>query len=460
MSSLTDAFKGLFGSDKDAVSEAGQAQQGRIIQSIDIVNNNLDMPHGIREQIERGEVQSIEVLQQGLNSAINTLTSSTDAQINSIVGGRDAAKAEINKSAADQFEILKEGFFRSRDSLIDSFNKSSSSIQAALGRAKQFIDSSVSSASDAVGQARDAAVERLQPFSDVGLRGLERAEELLNNPLAQAAFIEDNPFFELLADETTNRLLNNKAASGKVGSGGTAKGLQDQLVLLGAELINQNVAANFGLADRGLTATLNQNAAELSAGDTIADLFFRGGTAKAAAETQAGQNLANLSSSTGRALANLTSTASNNAASVFGDRGRALAALDDSAGVNIASSIGSGGTNIANAHLGTAASIANARTIGASGQASALQLATGQIVNGLNNLGASEANTILGERSAENDALNKVIGLAALAKTEFGGSGSGGINPPALISSNIPSSTGFVGPTINAPTFSNPLLGV
>jgi len=88
----------------------------------------------------------------------------------------------------------------------------------------------------------------LQPFSDAGKEaisglqaGLAGLSDLVTNPKAQADFITNNPFFDSLATRAKNDLFANQAAKGKVGSGGTAEALQNSLLLLGSDLINQNV---------------------------------------------------------------------------------------------------------------------------------------------------------------------------------------------------------------------------
>lgn len=133
----------------------------------------------------------------------------------------------------------------------------------------------------------------------------------LDDPENQAAFIENNPFFDTLANQAQDRLFSNQAARGKLGSGDTASALQQQIVGLGNDLLArersalaqsagtqmQNLAAGAGLSS-DLDARrfnqlldvvgLGQNAAVLqgnaiqSTGNNITNLLGQIGNAQAA----------------------------------------------------------------------------------------------------------------------------------------------------------------------------------
>ena len=88
----------------------------------------------------------------------------------------------------------------------------------------------------------------LQPFTAAGTRaisglekGLEEVSRLVSDPQAQKEFITGNVFFDALAERSTESLFANQAARGKVGSGGTAEALQKSILLLGSDLLNQNI---------------------------------------------------------------------------------------------------------------------------------------------------------------------------------------------------------------------------
>ena len=96
--------------------------------------------------------------------------------------------------------------------------------------------------------AEEKARADLQPFTAAGTRAIGGLEEgladvsrLVTDPEAQKEFITDNVFFDALAGRATSELFANQAARGKVGSGGTAEALQESILLLGSDLLNQNI---------------------------------------------------------------------------------------------------------------------------------------------------------------------------------------------------------------------------
>lgn len=136
----------------------------------------------------------------------------------------------------------------------------------------------------------------LQPFRKAGeaqLPGLAKdvssLSSLTNDPNQQKSFIENNPFFKLLADDAQSRLFANQAAKGKVGSGETAKALQNSLLLLGQDLLNQdvnrkNIALNqrFNLTTLGENAAARQGTATQATAANIGNLATEGANATAA----------------------------------------------------------------------------------------------------------------------------------------------------------------------------------
>ena len=134
-------------------------------------------------------------------------------------------------------------------------------------------------------EAAQARLEAgLAPFAQFGVQALEplaaqTSQEKPLNPLLQRASdlsmqgsqqflspeILENPLLKALQSDVTNRLMANQAARGKLGSGGTAKALQEALV---------PQAIQFGLQQAGLQ---QQDIANLQAlGATQEDLGQRG----------------------------------------------------------------------------------------------------------------------------------------------------------------------------------------
>jgi len=131
-------------------------------------------------------------------------------------------------------------------------------------------------------ESRDTARADLEPFREVGSTDLQGLGDLVTSPGAQLDFIKNNPFFEALANKSKNTILNNSAAKGKVGSGGTAEALQNSLLLLGNDLVNQNISQRQNLASLGSNAASGQASVTQKAGRTISDLFTQKGNAQAA----------------------------------------------------------------------------------------------------------------------------------------------------------------------------------
>jgi len=164
--------------------------------------------------------------------------------------------------------------------------------------------------------------EDLAPFRDAGVGALgdlqtdlQGIRNLVESPEAQRDFVTNNPFFDALAEDAQRRLFNNQAARGKVGSGGTAEALQNSILLLGNDLVNQNINQRQGVFQSGFDITrLGANAAagQATAAGTgalnQANFLTQGANAQAAgivgasnAQQAANQNLVN----TGLGIASL-----------------------------------------------------------------------------------------------------------------------------------------------------------
>ncbi len=158
------------------------------------------------------------------------------------------------------------------------------------------IQKGLDTATETIETGVDTARSDLQPFTDAGTTGLDSVqrnlseiETLITDPTAQNEFVTNNPFFTALADDAQRRIFNNQASRGKVGSGGTAEALQNSLLLLGPDLVNQNISQrsnlagqNFNLANLGLTSAGGQATSSAAGALTLADLSARGGETQAA----------------------------------------------------------------------------------------------------------------------------------------------------------------------------------
>ena len=116
----------------------------------------------------------------------------------------------------------------------------------------------------------------------MGTDAIDGLSSLVTDPNAQLDFINNNPFFEALANKSKNTLLNNQAASGKVGSGSTAESLQNSLLALGTDLVNQSVTQRQNLVNTGQNAAAQTGSLGASAAASISDLYAQQGNAQAA----------------------------------------------------------------------------------------------------------------------------------------------------------------------------------
>lgn len=121
----------------------------------------------------------------------------------------------------------------------------------------------------------------LAPYRDVGSRNISGLEALVTDPNAQKDFVLNNPFFSALADKAKTDLFNNAAAKGKVGSGGTAQALQNSLMLLGTDILNQNITQRSGLVGMGQNAAAQTGNAAQNSANSIANLYTDQGAAQA-----------------------------------------------------------------------------------------------------------------------------------------------------------------------------------
>lgn len=145
---------------------------------------------------------------------------------------------------------------------------------------------------------------------------IQNLSDLVNDPNKQRSFVADNPFFTALADDAQKRIFGNAAARGKVGSGGTAEALQNSLLLLGPQLVNQNIqqqqgviGARSNLASLGANAAAGQSTATQQVSNNISDLVTGQGNARASGivgdantNRQGGANIANLALGVGGLL--------------------------------------------------------------------------------------------------------------------------------------------------------------
>lgn len=149
------------------------------------------------------------------------------------------------------------------------------SAQAGAGAAKSASAQQAQGVSDAI-KAQQAATQQVRadvaPFVQAGTTTAPLLTSLVNDPNAQLNFIQNNPFYASLAEDAKRKLLATEATKGKLGSGGTAKALQESLLLLGSDLLNRDITNKQNLASLGANAASGQGTLTQSGASNITGL--------------------------------------------------------------------------------------------------------------------------------------------------------------------------------------------
>lgn len=119
-------------------------------------------------------------------------------------------------------------------------------------------DMNKETAEDAARKMREASergmaanTAAMQPYTQLGADATSKIKTIQDDP---AAYIRGNELYGSLAEDAERRLLANQAAKGKVGSGGTAAALQDELLRIGTGLVNTEIGNLQGQAGLGANA--------------------------------------------------------------------------------------------------------------------------------------------------------------------------------------------------------------
>ena len=150
----------------------------------------------------------------------------------------------------------------------------------------------IKNAKDRIKNNSIQAKKQLAPFADAGRDAVGGLSDLITNPETQRQYVEDNPFFNAMADNAQSRVFNNAAARGKTGSGGTAEALQNSILLMGNDLVSQNINQRQNLVNTGLSAAGGQAGIYQERGRSLADLEIQNGNVQAAGIVGAAANRA------------------------------------------------------------------------------------------------------------------------------------------------------------------------
>lgn len=122
----------------------------------------------------------------------------------------------------------------------------------------------------------------LQPYVDAGTAAQQQYSTLTGSPTAAADYISGNPLYKSLADDAQRRLEAQQASTGKLGSGGTASALQQQLLNLGTGLYQTQLDNLNRTVNTGENAASGTGAGILNVGNNVSNLTTQGGSNQAA----------------------------------------------------------------------------------------------------------------------------------------------------------------------------------
>lgn len=165
-------------------------------------------------------------------------------------------------------------------SLASGLTSALTSPRTLMGIGNQLI---ADSEQDAIEKAQRQQQEALQtaintqqsntaPYRQLGSDAVNRINEIQSD---RAGYIQNNEFYNTLADDAEQRLLANQAAKGKVGSGGTAAALQQELLHLGNRLADQEISQLTNQASLGANAAVG-------AANNVSNLQVQQGNSQAA----------------------------------------------------------------------------------------------------------------------------------------------------------------------------------
>lgn len=134
--------------------------------------------------------------------------------------------------------------------------------------------------------AREQSRADLQPFVDFGTGFMDKtqsavdaSQELFTDPSS----IMSNPFFNAMQEDVRRQNLQNAAVSGRLGTGGTAAGLESAALRTGFDILNsertaqlQNATFLSNLVGQGQNAAAGQGASSMNAAAQIGNATMTG----------------------------------------------------------------------------------------------------------------------------------------------------------------------------------------
>lgn len=140
----------------------------------------------------------------------------------------------------------------------------------------------------------DKMVSMLSPYTSVGQQSLVAQRQLLGlsgatQQKAAINAIENSPYFQSVAQQGENAILQNSAATGGLRGGNTQAALGQFRPQLLNQLVQQQYANLGGLSQMGQASAAGVGAGALQTGSNISNLYSQLGSGQAAAYNAAGQ---------------------------------------------------------------------------------------------------------------------------------------------------------------------------
>jgi len=246
----------------------------------------------------------------GVN-AINQISGQGGQQgqgaLGQILGGVGAGVAQAQKNS--QQDKLADRMLSYVDKGINTqqgmYDKSLALQNKVLTDAPKLIDTAETRGINTLRGSFGQAQNSLQPYKTSGDKGLQSLTDLALNPQAQADFIKNSPFYNAMVGDAQSRLMKNQATRGKLGSGDTAKALQDEVLKIGSDLMQRELSNREGLAGYGLTASQGQSNLNRDLGTSLSNLVNNNAQFKSGIQQVGANNITNLNTGMGNTLSNL-----------------------------------------------------------------------------------------------------------------------------------------------------------
>lgn len=321
----------------------------------------------------RAANDTIESLTRGANSAIDTLSARRNTNRDNILQAFGLLKGEINSAAIASSGLINAAREKAVGTIVSGYGEAANSILQGRDLVNKILQDSTASASEKLELAKAGAIAAqdrgltairsdFQPFMDAGKISLDQVQKLISDPAAQKDFIENNPFFDSLADKAESRLLANQAARGRVGSGSTQKELHNELILLGNNLLDSTINQRMGLVNTGMAATGQVAGAETNRANSVSAVEQQTGKSLSELAAQLGVNMGNNETGAARSIADLAVSRGKDIAATETSAGKDLAQIEKDRGTGVADAVGSGIALLTNTQTGLDRDIAQTQS--------------------------------------------------------------------------------------------------